>query len=86
MKYTATIVDKVASESRVFEDDTEASEEAMEYNWSEGNYGCDCNRSLFFARAAGLSDPTDTPCGHSRYSVAELVLDDGRRIQIDGSP
>lgn len=32
------------------------------WQWTEGNYGCDCNRALFFARARGLDDPNHS-CG-----------------------
>ncbi|WP_341893794.1 hypothetical protein [Ferrovibrio terrae] len=52
-----------------------------EYLWSEGNYGCDCNRGLFFARANGDTDKGVT-CGESRYRV--LIRDaDGRVLFSD---
>ena len=39
-----------------------------DYIWSDGSYGCDCNRSIFFNRAGG--DPEgDEPCGEGAYSV-----------------
>lgn len=41
------------------------------YLWSEGNYSCDCNRALFFARAAGEDEP-DEPCGDSAYRLISL--------------
>lgn len=37
--------------------------------WEEGNYSCDCNRALFFARAGGESDDFDAECGEGAYSV-----------------
>jgi hypothetical protein len=52
-------------------------EEGSDYMWSEGNYACDCNRALFFARAAGEPDP-DRPCGDSAFGVRILV--DGRIV------
>lgn len=35
-----------------------------------GNYGCDCNRHLFFLRAAGEPDDAeDPPCPHGKYVI-----------------
>lgn len=39
------------------------------YQWEEGNYSCDCNRILFFARALGFPDIFDAPCGDEKYKV-----------------
>jgi hypothetical protein len=38
------------------------------YIWQEGNYSCDCNRELFFERAAG-NEPGETECGGGRFQV-----------------
>jgi len=43
--------------------------------WVDGNAGCDCNRSLFFARAAGEDDPDDCPCGDERFRIRIRTLD-----------
>lgn len=53
------------------------------YLWSDGNYGCDCNRALFFARAAGEEDPDDdeSPCGDAAYRVR--ITEDGREVYRD---
>ena len=42
-----------------------------EFIWSEGNFACDCNRSLFFLWAVGAdeADDDDTPCSDDRFSV-----------------
>lgn len=37
------------------------------YCWADGNYACDCNRSLFWHRAKGLEE--DSRCGDGFYSV-----------------
>lgn len=38
--------------------------------WEIGNYGCDCNRALFFGYAAGeKQEDIIHPCGHEGYSV-----------------
>lgn len=36
--------------------------------WEDGNYSCDCNRSLFFNRSKGLPDGNGK-CGHTKYRV-----------------
>lgn len=38
------------------------------YMWREGNYSCDCNRALFFARS-GMGNAEDGACGDERYRV-----------------
>lgn len=41
-----------------------------DYIWSEGNYACDCNRHLFFERAAGIEPPDNEPrCGDDAYAI-----------------
>ena len=37
--------------------------------WEEGNYSCDCNRSLFFYRAGGEDEPEGIQCSDGKYSV-----------------
>jgi len=48
--------------------------------WSEGNFGCDCNRQLFFWRAAGEPEHDDYECGHSKFSVRIINPVDGSVI------
>jgi hypothetical protein len=42
-----------------------------DYMWTDGNYSCDCNRYLFFMRAAGEDegDLIADRCGDGGYSV-----------------
>jgi len=49
--------------------------EGDDYMWSEGNYACDCNRALFFARANGEPDPKILWCSRGKYRV-KVVVDD----------
>ena len=64
---------------RLYVFDEEPGEFAEDYHqsymWSEGNYGCDCNRALFFARAAGEEAWNDErPCGDGeRYQLLSLT-------------
>ncbi len=40
--------------------------ESQEFLWTDGNYGCDCNRRLFLARLNGLAEPWGgDQCGDS---------------------
>lgn len=57
-------------------------EEDVRFLFEEGNYACDCNRALFFARAGGEPDPEDRCCGNTRFRV-DLSLLGGL---IDGAP
>lgn len=42
--------------------------------WEDGNFSCDCNRELFFARAKGLPEP-DVYCSGGRFRVEKIVRD-----------
>lgn len=65
---TVALTDTRTGVTREFPFTGSADPGAVEFHWSEGNYGCDCNRALFFARAGGEpADPGDFPCGEGRY-------------------
>lgn len=57
--------------------------EGLEYNWSEGNYSCDCNRSRAFAHAGKVkksylmdeTHPDYSDCGHGRFLVKVVAED-----------
>lgn len=53
-----------------------------DFIWSDGNFACDCNRALFFARACGEDDPYQE-CGMCSYSVRIVAVDDGRELYAD---
>lgn len=92
MAYKVHIIDTTTGEGRdhllpelnwFHEDGT-----GSEFLWTEGNFGCDCNRALEWIRASGR-EPTEeefdaTPCGKGRYRVTHAELPDGRRVEIDG--
>ena len=53
------------------------------YQWTDGNYGCDCNRGIFFHdREVG----DDGPCTTGKYFVPSAVTDDGVTVLIDNHP
>ena len=53
-----------------------------EFMWTDGNYSCDCNRALYFARAAGEDDTEawEQKCGDSAYKMISVVDGDGEVI------
>lgn len=56
-------------------------ESVDEYLWSDGNYACDCNRSLFFQRAGGVANPGPRECGMSAFTVR--IVDAAGRVLYD---
>lgn len=53
-----------------------------EYNWTEGNFSCDCNRAIAFGSSADeVANVRD--CGEDRFTVLTAVCDDGKIITID---
>lgn len=59
-----------------------SAESASEFLWTEGNYSCDCNRALFFARANGEPDPL-VECGEVAYTAIKAICDDGTVVILD---
>ena len=59
-------------------------DEGSDYLWTDGNYSCDCNRELFFCRAAAEDEPEEHACGESRFAALKAILPDGTEIEIDG--
>lgn len=54
----AKLFDRQTNEEIEHRDDNEGrwTVEGAEFAFSEGNYSCDCNRSLFFQRAKGFPE------------------------------
>ena len=53
------------------------------YWWTEGNFGCDCNRERIFQRAANEEESENPECGETRYVVERVILPNGLEIEID---
>lgn len=65
-----SITDTTTSETRTFDDDGAFDADGFQdYLWEGGNYACDCNRALLFARARGDVEDVEHPCGDSRFTV-----------------
>jgi len=57
------------------------------WSWTAGNFGCDCNRALCFARSGGEEDP-DMECSTGLYLVqlvdprtGGVLLDELARVE-----
>lgn len=51
--------------------------------WTEGNFGCDCNRFDCFQNAGGDTGDDTDECGDTRFTAIEAVLPDGTVIPVD---
>lgn len=51
--------------------------------WTEGNFGCDCNRKLEFQRAGGVELADCESCGQKAYTVIKAIFPDGTELAID---
>ena len=75
-------------ETRYFmeDEDTYESEDSIYFAWADGNYSCDCNRAIAFARAGGdeygnlIANPQ---CGSGKYTVPRIKLMNGTVIHVD---
>ncbi len=86
MSYKICIVDLATKETRIRLIDMEWQGSSTIFWWTEGNYGCDCNREWEFARAGGMSEDEvvkiNGGCGHTRFSVPWAEVD-GNRVTLD---
>jgi len=83
-QYLVAIRKNDTGEIRIYRHDIAWDDTSM-YQWTDGNYGCDCNRRLFWYRAAG-DEAEEVICGETAFSVLYAELPDGTRIEIDESP
>ncbi len=58
-------------EVRIYKDDLYLDEDGLPntFMWQDGNYACDCNRRLFFARVNGEDEDWESCCSDTEYSV-----------------
>lgn len=90
MAYEVEIIDTATGERRVAKIPYEwGSDDGDAHWWTEGNFGCDCNRGMVFDKAGG-QEPGEHPCwsasGKNRFRVTFAHLPDGRKVEIDGEP
>jgi hypothetical protein len=76
VKYTVHIRNNATGEVREYRDNLDWHGSSL-YWWSEGNMSCDCNREPTWIMAGGGEPPDNCDCGHSRFAITRIVLDDG---------
>jgi hypothetical protein len=80
--YKVRIKNNQTGEIRESDQDLDWGEGSL-FWWTDGNFGCDCNREWVFQRAGNEPISDDPECGNSRYTVIDAVLDSGVVIKID---
>ena len=90
--YTVTIKDLVTGET-VESKFTVPWEDHFRFLWEDGNFSCDCNRSLEFQRAKGKEPdiekdaaPCNTCDGARRFRVVSIILADGTKVYEELDP
>ena len=53
------------------------------YWWSDGNFGCDCNRSDLFHGADAPEDPECNGFNRNEYVVLAITLDSGEVVYTE---
>jgi hypothetical protein len=81
-EFHVAIKQKSTGVVREYRDDSGCWDEGREYDWTEGNHGCDCNRHMCFQRAAGEAPSWDFPCDGEEYSVLYVRLPDNTLVYL----
>ena len=86
--YSVLIRDNATREERLCpQTEVKWTDDCDVYWWTDGNMGCDCNRSLCFARAGGATEEEawaqEIDCGDTRFTAIKAILADGREIELD---
>jgi hypothetical protein len=68
---------------RVHRDGWHSDAGSPDFIWSDGNFGCDCNRHDFFEQAAGKETEGHYQCGTTAYVVDRIVLLNGEVVYAD---
>lgn len=91
--YDVHLLDRRTGERAVFSADflrEDTAEPFSDWIWREGNFACDCNRALFFARALKRDDPERPLCTQgrvNRYIVEKIVrVEDGATVYGEPVP
>lgn len=73
--YSVSMTDMNTRETKIIPMDIPWQESSF-FWWTEGNFSCDCNRSLTFYPGVGY------PCGDGRFKVNYFEFPDGKRCSI----
>lgn len=85
MTYSVTIRENATGETVDYAlDDLEWFDGSL-FWWTEGNFGCDCNRRMCFLRAKGVAEDSlpEGGCGKGAFTVLHAVLPTGQKIELD---
>ena len=90
MTYSVVITDTQTGETRTRHIVDQPWNDATAFWWTDGNFGCDCNRSAEFIRASGR-EPTEQEydaqkCDDGvtfRFYVSHAILENGTRVELD---
>jgi hypothetical protein len=78
VKYRFHLRNTITGETGVYEDSCDYADLGLLlYQWADGNYGCDCNRSLFLY---GDDETKHLPCGDDVIALDRIVGEDGSEI------
>ncbi len=80
MQYIFHLQDTVSGDSTEYHDNYEYDEEGVLYQWLEGNYSCDCNRSLFLWN---WDETKHLPCnmGLNQIKLTKIIRPDGTEVK-----
>ena len=83
MNIIARIKDTSTGQTRTYRESRDRTTNAMVFLWSEGNFGCDCNRAIFFHGDPDVDRGCNWPPNDNKYLVevrdedtAELIYSD----------
>ena len=78
--------DTRTGEAAVYEDHADLSDNQWLWQWTEGNYGCDCNRFIFLREGTGLDDEMECSIGKpANLIVIDKVEKDGESMALPGN-
>ena len=84
MHYSVVLRDRQTGECRQTSIGTWTSD--CKFWWTDGNFGCDCNRHYVFASGSPVDEAP--PCNHNnqRYTVEYVEFSNGDRVPLNSPP
>jgi hypothetical protein len=77
LQLEVTLRKNETGEVRVFKCvDDDQFKDAIVFSWTENNFSCDCNRSLFWSDYSDEDENEDDeyPCGDTKFTLLKLYL------------
>lgn len=79
-RYDVQMRDNLTGEERLVPMEMEWHDSSL-FWWTDGNFGCDCNRGIVFAGDDDAAD--DVPCGDTRFTAIKAIFPDDSEQEID---